>query len=265
MSNHNIRKIALIGAGRLATNFAITLKERGYSILQVFSRNEKTGKKLAGKVASSFIGDLDDLTPKADLYALAVSDSAIQEVAGKIRLDRQLIIHFSGTVDLNVLEGASHNYGVLYPPQTFTKTGKPGFLSVPLCIEANNPESNRKLSLFAGTFSDKIFPVTSDQRKIIHLSAIFAGNFTNFMYAVAEDLLAKNDLPMDLVRPIIRKTASNARRRNIFRLQTGPAVREDRLTIMSHLDLLHDNPVYEEIYRIISENIIKYKHSDGKL
>jgi len=265
MTNSKIREIALIGAGKLATNFAITLKKSGYSILQIYNRSVKPGKKLAEKVSATYIGNLNELTGNADLYALAVSDSVLKEVAEKIHLNDRLIIHFSGTADISVLKGSSLNYGVLYPPQTFTIKSGSGFLHIPLCIEANNPESERILTQFAGTLSEKIFRVNSYQRKIIHLSAIFASNFTNFMYTVAEDLLTENDLPMDLLQPIIKKTASNARHKDIYGFQTGPAIREDLKIMKTHLDFLSDKPEYEKIYQILSDSIIKFKHQNDKL
>ena len=265
MTNSEIRKIALIGAGKLATNFAFTLKKSGYTILQVYDRSVEPGKKLAGKVSASYIGNLNELTERADLYALAVSDSALKEIAEKIRLNDQLIIHFSGTADISVLKGSSLNYGILYPPQTFTIKPGSGFLNIPLCLEANNQESERILTKFAGTLSEKIFKVNSYQRTIIHLSAIFASNFTNFMYAVAEDLLTENDLPMDLLQPIIKKTASNARHKDIYGFQTGPAIREDLKIMKTHLDFLSDKPEYKKIYQILTDSIIKFKHQNDKL
>jgi predicted short-subunit dehydrogenase-like oxidoreductase (DUF2520 family) len=265
MAFHKIRKIALIGAGKLASNFAFTLKKKGFTILQVYNRSRDPGMNLAGKVDSRYIDDLLELTGEADLYALAVSDSALQEISEKIRLKNQVIIHFSGTTDISILKDSSSNYGVLYPPQTFTLHQSAGFINIPLCIEANNSESEGKLSAFAATLSDKIFQVNSDQRKTIHLSAIFAGNFTNFMYSIAEELLSKNNLPMTLLEPIIEKTRANAMRKNIFNSQTGPAFREDLEILKTHLDILSENPAFKEIYRIISESIINYKHQHDKL
>jgi predicted short-subunit dehydrogenase-like oxidoreductase (DUF2520 family) len=259
------QKIAVIGAGKLATNFAFTLKKKGFTILQVYNRTREPGMELARKVSSPYIDDLRYLTDKADLYALAVSDSALQEISGRIRLKNQMIVHFSGTADISILQDASSNYGVLYPPQTFTKQALTGFLNIPLCIEANNRVSEKKLSAFASTISDKIFKVNFSQRKIIHLSAIFAGNFTNFMYSIAEDLLAGYNLPMTLLEPIIEKTRANANQENIFSLQTGPAFREDFKMIEAHLDTLSDRPEFREVYRIISESIINYKHHNDKL
>jgi predicted short-subunit dehydrogenase-like oxidoreductase (DUF2520 family) len=265
MALFKIKKIALIGAGKLASNLAFTLNKKGYEILQVYNRSRDRGLKLAGEIASPYIDDLSELTGKADLYALAVSDSALHEISEKIRLTDQLVIHFSGTMDISVLQDSSSNYGVLYPPQTFTLPQSTGFQNIPLCIETNSRESEEKLSAFARTLTDRIFKVNSDQRKTIHLSAIFAGNFTNFMYSIAEALLTKYDLPMTLLEPIIEKTRENARRKNIFNSQTGPAFREDFEIIKTHLELLSENPEFKEIYRVISESIIKYKDKDDQL
>jgi predicted short-subunit dehydrogenase-like oxidoreductase (DUF2520 family) len=252
----------MIGAGKLATNLAFTLKKKGFTILQVYNRSPEAGMKLADMVSSSYIGDLKELSGKADLYALAVSDAALNEVSARIRLKDQLVIHFSGTAEMGLLKDSSANYGVLYPPQTFTLHESAGFLNIPLCIEANNSGSEKNLADFAALLSDKIFRVSTGQRRAIHLSAIFAGNFTNFMYSIAEDLLAGNNLPMTLLEPIIEKTKANAGRNNIFGLQTGPAIREDLEMIKTHLELLSGKPEFREIYRLISESIINYKHQN---
>ena len=259
MSVHKIQRVAIIGAGKLATNLAFSLESRGFTILQVYNRSRESGMKLAGKVSSSYIDDLRKLSHKADLYALAVSDSALFEVASRIRLRDQLVIHFSGTAPIDLLKDSSANYGVLYPPQTFTLQQSDGFLNIPLCIEANNSDSEKNLADFAAILSDKIYRVSAGQRRTIHLSAIFAGNFTNFMYSIAEDLLAGNNLPMTLLEPIIEKTKANTGRNNIFGLQTGPAMREDLDMIKTHLELLSGKPEFREIYRLISESIINYK------
>jgi predicted short-subunit dehydrogenase-like oxidoreductase (DUF2520 family) len=265
MALDKIEKVALIGAGKLATNFAFTLKKKGFTVLQVYNRTHGPGMKLAKKISSYYIDDLLELTPEADLYALAVSDAALKQISEKIHLNDQLIIHFSGTAEMNILKTSSLNYGVLYPPQTFTYQQSAGFLNIPLCIEANNSDTGKKLSAFAATLTDKIFKVNSDQRKIIHLSAIFAGNFTNFLYSVAENLLTESNLPMSILEPIIEKTKANSLQKNIFNLQTGPAIREDFEMIKTHIDILSERPGYKEIYRIITESIINYKHHNDKL
>jgi predicted short-subunit dehydrogenase-like oxidoreductase (DUF2520 family) len=267
MPSHEIKKIVLIGAGRLATNFALSLGKRNFRILQVYNRSREPGQRLANLISSVYIDDLKDIAQNADLYAIAVSDKAIKEVAEQISLKDKLVIHFSGTTDLAILDECSSNTGILYAPQTFTYERKYGFLDIPLCIEARNKRSDKCLTNFASAFSEKIYHVSSRQRRVLHLSAIFAGNFTNFMYAVAEDILTEADLPMTLLEPIIKKTSSGAAKKNIFSRQTGPAIRGDHSTIRDHLRILSERPEFRDIYQLLTESIIHYKHKkdNGKL
>lgn len=260
MSSNIIRKISLIGAGRLATNFAFSARAKGFRVIQICNRSREAGMKLAVQMEAAYVETPGELSKDADLYAVAVSDAAIPELAKKIRLESRLVIHFSGTVDKDALKDCSRSYGVLYSPQTFTMNAIPGFLGLPICIDANSEEATLKLEAFASVLSDKIFRINTAQRRMIHLSAIFAGNFTNFMYVIAESLLKENNLPMDLLEPIIEKTMENARRNDIFTYQTGPAVREDLDVIKSHLAILSQKPEFREIYDLMSRSIIEYKH-----
>jgi predicted short-subunit dehydrogenase-like oxidoreductase (DUF2520 family) len=260
MAIHPIRKIILIGAGNLATNLGIALKNSGHSIIQVYNRTSETGLQLAKTLSSEFIDDLRFLSRDADLYCIAVSDTAFVSVAKKIRLQEQMVIHCSGTLEIGLLDTCSANYGVIYPPQTFTKQHIIEFDEIPLCVEANNTANLQKLTVFARTLSLKVLPVTFLQRRIIHLSSVMAGNFSNFLYSIAENLLKEQNLPMDLIIPLIEKTASNAREINIFDHQTGPAIREDYGVIENHLDLLAGSPEYREIYRLMTECIIQQKN-----
>ena len=265
MTVDNIQKIILIGAGKLATNFGISLKNSGYNIVQVYNRTSLSGLHLADTLSSAYIDDLQFLSGEADLYCICVSDSSLESVARKIHSNKKLVIHFSGTISIDVLKQCSGNYGVIYPPQTFTKQNIVEFDDIPLCVEANSVENQRKLSDFAYTLSKKVFPVTFLQRKVIHLSSVFAGNFSNFLFSISESLLKEQSLPMELVLPLIERTASNARATAIFSRQTGPAIREDQEVIKTHLALLSNSNEYREIYRLLTESIIMEKHKHDEL
>jgi predicted short-subunit dehydrogenase-like oxidoreductase (DUF2520 family) len=260
MAIQTIRKVILIGAGKLATNIGIALKNNGYSIIQVYNRTPAPGLQLAQTISSEIIDDLPLLSNEADLYCIAVSDSAVELVVNQIRLKDQMVIHFSGTLGLGILDSCTSNYGVIYPPQTFTKQSFIDFRDLPLCIEANNLDNQQKLIVFAGTLSSNVLPVTFIQRKTLHLASVLAGNFPNFLYSISENLLKDHNLPLELIVPLIEKTASNAREGNIFDRQTGPAIREDHEVINIHLDLLSKSPGYREIYRMMTESIIQQKN-----
>jgi predicted short-subunit dehydrogenase-like oxidoreductase (DUF2520 family) len=254
-----IRKIVILGAGNLATNLALGLKKEGYKILQVCNRTEDHGRELAKKVKADYTRDLSKLNLRADLYIISVTDRAIEEIAQQVNVRNKIVVHTSGSVDMDVLRNCSVNYGVLHSPQTFLKSKPVSFKKLHIDIEASNRACEMALVDFAAHFCRNVHVVTSGQRKIIHVAAVFAGNFSNFMYAVANDILSSNHLPFDLMQPIIKKTAKNATYGDPFSRQTGPALREDNEVIDKHIEALSAYPQYRELYDLVTKSIIKYK------
>lgn len=258
MTDPEIRKVAVIGAGRLAANLSMAIHKKGYKITEVCNRSEKRGKSLARKLGASYVNDPEELIRDADLYILAVSDAAIPLLLPRIKTPN-LIVHTSGSVDMDVLKNISPNYGVIYPPQTFTAGKLISFRMVPLCVEASTDQNLRILKSFAASISGRVYEINSKQRRILHLSAVFAGNFSNFLMAISEELLKENGIEFGILEPIIRQTARNAGRGDVLSFQTGPAVRGDRETIRIHLELLSNHPDYKEIYDLITRNILQRK------
>jgi predicted short-subunit dehydrogenase-like oxidoreductase (DUF2520 family) len=265
MNKQEVHKVAIIGAGNLATNLGLALKKERFKIVEVYNRTRENGEILAKKVEAHYVNDLTRLTLNADLYIISVSDNAIHEIAQHLFLSNKLVVHTSGSVDMDILKGCSMNVGVLYSPQTFIKSRPVSFKNLPVCIEASNSETEQALLEIAGKLSGNVQSITSGQRSIIHLAAVFAGNFTNFMYTVSEELLMKNNLSFDLVKPIILQTASNVKEDHNFKRQTGPAVREDSEILKKHKTLLNSYPDYQQIYDLISGSIIKHKHTNEQL
>ncbi len=265
MSRLKIKNIVFIGAGNMATNLALGLKKNGFEIVQVFSRTNEHAKILARKVDGEYCTNLDQVLQTADLYIISVADSVLEEIAGKIKIPGGVIVHTSGSIPMDVLRGCADLFGVFYSPQTFVKKNPVDLDHVPICFEGNNETTTELLKGLAGQLSDSVYNLNSTQRKMVHLAAVFAGNFSNFMYVAAEELLTRNDLPFDLLHPIIRQTAENAWKSTIFDFQTGPAVREDMKILSMHVDMLSDYPEFRELYELISRNIIKYKRKNEQL
>jgi predicted short-subunit dehydrogenase-like oxidoreductase (DUF2520 family) len=258
-------EIVIIGAGRLAFHLGVAFAGHGLPVVQVYNRTAEKGRRLAAKIGSAFTDHMDEITPDAGLYILAVSDSIIEEVASRLRLKDKLVVHTSGTVHMDILSRVSANIGVFYPVQTFTQNRRVDFRNVPLCVEANSEKSTDELTRLAGILSQNVYQLDSDKRKILHLGAVFACNFTNFIYAVAEEILLENDMPFDLLKPLILQTARNVSYGDLILNQTGPAVRGDDKVLDKHREMLANHPDYLEIYNLISNNIIKHKSLHGKL
>ncbi len=258
MSLSRIEKIVLIGAGNVATNLALALKNKDKNIVQIYSHTEKSAKILGNKIHTSYTTDLNKIVTDADLYIVAVTDSSISSVVKNIHLKDNLIVHTSGSVSMEILKHVSSNFGVFYPLQTFTKTGYLDFDTIPVCIEANTLKNQEILSAFAKDLSKYVYVINSEKRKILHLSAVFACNFTNYMYYIAEDILKKYDIDFDILRPLIKETADKIAFNSPYNAQTGPAIRKDIQTINQHLDLLSYNDDYKKIYDLITGDIMKH-------
>ena len=233
----------------------MALKEAGINVLQIFSRTIEASQELANKVNATFTADLQKINSDADLYIISVADNAIEEVASQLDLKDKLVVHTSGSIQMGLLKGASENFGVFYPLQTFSKSKEVNFSTIPICIEANNSDNLEKLTSFAKMISANVQYVDSDQRKVLHLAAVFACNFPNYMYAIADKIIAKADLDFEILRPLIKETAEKVMEINPVEAQTGPANRSDEKIMNEHLKMLGDNPKFQEIYRLISSEI----------
>lgn len=250
--------IVFIGAGNLATNLAKALYHKGFRIVQVYSRTEESARALAEEVEADFTTSLEEVNLSARLYIVSLKDSAFSEllpaiVAGK-RKDA-LMVHTAGSLPMSVWEGHVNNYGVFYPMQTFSKQREVEFDNIPFFIEASAPANAELLKAIAGTLSERVYEADSEQRKSLHLAAVFTCNFTNHMYALAAKLLEKYGLPFDVMLPLIDETARKVHELAPKEAQTGPAIRYDENVIGNHLDMLADTPDIQKLYKLISRSI----------
>lgn len=188
-----------------------------------------------------------------DIAILAVSDDAISEVSKNI--ESKLVVHTSGTTDINLLKN-SHNKGVFYPLQSFSKQKEVDFSHVPLCIEAENKEDLELLETLGKSLKSKTYIVNSEQRKHLHLAAVFANNFSNHMFTLAEEICNKNNVPFEVLKPLIQETTKKIETLSPAKAQTGPAARGDQKTIENHLELL--DTYQQELYLKITQSIKKY-------
>ncbi len=249
--------IVIIGAGRVGTAMSIALSEKGHKILKVISRSDKKAGDLAKRLNSDYSNDLV-LPGGTELVIIAVNDSSISSVIDDIRpKGNELVVHTAGSVGIDIFKGNYKNYGVLYPLQTFTIGRKYDFSTIPLFIETNDDRSFGLLKSFAGGISGRVYRLNSNDRRYLHLSAVFASNFVNHMFTAGKDLSEMAGLEFDVLVPLIRETLAKASEIGPDKSQTGPAVRNDKKTIEKHLDLLSFSPGLKEMYRVITDSIVK--------
>ncbi|MBS1526777.1 MAG: DUF2520 domain-containing protein [Bacteroidetes bacterium] len=250
-------RITIIGSGNVATHLAAAFKNAGHNIVQVYSRNMQHAALLAYHVKAEPVNNLDAINPHTDIFIISVNDDAIGMLAEKLAKYGRLIAHTSGATSLQDLLIYTPEAGVFYPLQTFSKTRELDFRKVPLCIEGATEEITGKLTELAQTVSNYVYRVDSEQRKILHLAAVFACNFPNYLYYAAGELLQQHKLDFDMLRPLILETAEKVQEHLPAGVQTGPAIRNDTKTMAAHLQLLSDNAGLQSLYRQLSQLIIK--------
>lgn len=249
------KQIVLIGAGNLATQLGLALHKAGFDIIQVYSRTEVSAKTLAQHIGATFTTNLTEITPTADLYIYALKDDVLEEVINTVPITNGLHVHTSGSIKMSLFSKKQKNFGVFYPFQTFSKTKLVDFSEVPFLITANSDESIENLKVIANKLSHRIFVVNDEDRSFVHLSGVFACNFTNYLYTIAEQLLAERNLPFDILMPLITETVNKLKTLSPTEAQTGPAQRGDQLVITKQIQLLAQNPEWQKVYQLLTENI----------
>jgi predicted short-subunit dehydrogenase-like oxidoreductase (DUF2520 family) len=251
--------VAILGAGNVATHISKALIKAGFPIKQIWSRDNNNAINLALEIGANSIINISDLSEKIEVIIIAVADDGILKVAQEIpfSLNQKLILHTSGSTPLAVLHNVSTQIGVLYPLQTFSKNADLDFSSIPLCIEANDDDASELLSKIAHKIPNHVSVIKSDDRLTLHIAAVFACNFTNYFYSIAEDLLNAKNLDFNLIRPLISETAKKAMLNSPSMVQTGPAKRNDEVTINKHLNFLENQSQSKEIYQLISQHLVK--------
>lgn len=270
-------KIVLIGAGNLATHLGKALHAAGHDMVQVFSRTMQSAETLASLLDAEPLTDIAQVRDDADVYIFSVKDSAlVQLVAQFCRHDadglgedgavnalrkakkgehERVFLHTAGSMPMSVFKGMAQHYGVLYPMQTFSKQREVDFSIIPCFVEANDEFAQKQIEGLAREISGRVYQLSSEDRKYLHLSAVFACNFANHCYAISQELLEEHGIPFDVMLPLISETAAKVHEMMPKDAQTGPAVRYDENVIGKQSKLLENHPHFKKVYDSMSKSI----------
>lgn len=259
-------KICILGSGNVAHHMSKALFNAGHDILQVYGRNRVTTKAVAKRCKSEAIQDINSLTDKAELYLIAVSDNAIEQVANLIPFqlnNKQIAAHTAGSIPIRSLERAGMHLGSFYPLQTFSKSRRLSFKKIPMCIHGSDGYTLKKLTTLAKTISKDVRIIDDETRKEIHLSAVFACNFVTHLIAESEAILDDAQVDRSILAPLIKETIAKTIQQGAAHAQTGPAKRGDSKVINSHVAMLEQKPAMQKLYKQLSK-AIKVFHDNIK-
>ena len=249
-------KIVLIGAGNLSTHLGKALHAAGHDMVQVFSRTMQSAETLASLLDAEPLTNMAQVRDDADVYIFSVKDSALEQLISQLcGGEKKVFLHTAGSMPMSVFREKALHYGVLYPMQTFSKQREVDFSIIPCFIEANDEFALKQIEGLAGQISHRVYQLSSEDRKYLHLSAVFACNFANHCYAASQELLQQHGIPFDVMLPLIDETAAKVHGMTPKEAQTGPAVRYDENVIGKQIQLLENQPYFQKIYDCMSKSI----------
>lgn len=248
-------KIVFIGAGNVATHLSVAMKNAGFEILQIYSRTQNSAKELGELLNVPFCYNLADIDKDGDVYIYSVKDSVLEEIISQINVRNAMHVHTAGSISINVFEKYVKNYGVIYPLQTFSKKKEINIAEIPFFIEANNAKTEENIKNIIQKLSAKSYYLDSEKRILMHLSAVFACNFSNFMYVLAAQITTEANIDFKMLLPLIKETADKLNYLSPMEAQTGPAVRKDEKTIQKHAKILENKTDLLQIYSTLSKFI----------
>lgn len=249
-------KVSVIGTGNAAWHFAHIIKLGGHDLLSVWGRDTAKAKAMAHEFGCA-LPDSPIPEVQPDLVLLAVSDEAIQGLSATAS-GNWLMAHVSGTVPIDFLK--NERRGIIWPVQSLTAGIPVDYANVPFCVEADSAADLELLSSLPSAFGGAVYRTTHEQRNLLHLAAVFACNFSNHLYTIAERITDKAVVPFETLHPLIEFTAQRIQSISPSSAQTGPAIRKDALTVMRHLELLRDEPELANLYRYFTQ-LIQDTHS----
>ena len=247
-------KVAIIGSGNVARHLiSVFEKTEAITLVQAFARKAENLSDLLP--STKIISDYSELKD-ADIYIIAVSDDAIAAVSEQLNFTNKFVVHTSGSSGLDILNPKNRK-GVFYPLQTFSKTKAVNFREVPFCLESENEADFAIMEAVAKAISEKVYAVNSRQRQSLHIAAVFSCNFVNHLYQIGNEICTENEVPFEILYPLIQETADKIKTLSPKAAQTGPAKRNDRNTIEKQLSFLENHPDRTAIYQLLTESIQK--------
>ena len=234
-------RIIIIGRGNVATNLDYAFRKNGVNVEMVSSRE-----------------GLAIIPQNADVYLYAVRDEALKAVVTQVHVPaRALHLHTSGSIPLSVFGADKPHAGIFYPFQTFSKAHIiEDFSSVPIFFEARGIDDVSAVYSLALTITSHVYEADQHDRERLHVAGVFANNFSNLMYGVANDILRDTHIPFSALLPLIDETAAKVHTLSPRDAQTGPARRGDENVMQHHLSLLPSDDL-RNLYRLLSSLIQK--------
>ncbi|MES2478785.1 MAG: Rossmann-like and DUF2520 domain-containing protein [Bacteroidota bacterium] len=249
---------SIIGTGNMAYFLAEELSAAGHKFIGIWGRNTLAANKIAIQYPTLVYSSLQDIKDEEEHYCfIAIKDTAIAEIAAQLNFKHTTLIHTAGASPLQLLGNQTKHTGIFWPIYSIVADNLKTIKDIPIAIQGNNPQTENAILDLAKSITDKAFIANEEQRTHLHLAAVFANNFSNHLMAIAQEICIKQHLSFDYLKPIVEQTFERLKTKPAKNLQTGPAIRDDKMTMQKHIDLLKSNPEWALLYQSLSNSIRK--------
>ncbi|MCS6981246.1 MAG: F420-dependent NADP oxidoreductase [Flavobacteriales bacterium] len=264
-----MKDVLIVGTGRLAKALVLRLASREDIHLRITGRQQTKLESWSKELGVDTFPLEAAAQHPAHIVLLAVKDSAVEPIAAASSFwSRAVVFHLSGTLPLASVANFFPHAGVVYPLQTFALPHEVNWAEIAVLSQYTSPVAQEVGKWIVSALGCTEYPTDDEQRRRMHLCAVWANNFTRLMLAEAQRLCEKWNLRFDLLKPLITTTTSPGHLQHSQRdLLTGPAARGDKPTLEAHLQMLKDDPESYELYKLISnriKNILKAESRNGE-
>lgn len=257
-------KFTIIGTGNMAHFLAKELSAAGHSFQGIWGRNNSAAILLAKQYNTVAHNELQDIKDEDGHFCfLAIRDTAIATFAEQFQLKKSTLIHTAGASSIQMLGEHNQNKAVFWPIYSIVSDNMESASHIPIVVEGNTPETEKAVLSIAESISQKAFIASESQRLHLHLAAVFTNNFCNHLMSIAQEICTHQHISFDYLQPIIAQTFERLKTESAKDVQTGPAIRDDKMTMQKHLELLKDSPEWALLYQSLSASIRKmYKGNE---
>lgn len=206
-------RFSLIGPGRAGLSLAGALTTLDWEQVAIYRRGD----------------DVREASTGVDICVIATPDSAISEVAARVKRTDAVMMHVSGATPLSEL--GQHRAAGLHPlvsladPETGAHALRTAWFAV-----AGDPVARD----LAQSLSGKWFTVDDSDRALYHGAAAIASNHLVGLLGQVERLAIEIGVPFEAFIDLVRSSVENTAVMGPAAALTGPVVRGDERTIEMH-------------------------------
>ncbi len=272
----NSVKIGIIGAGKVGISMGYVLRKNGLNVIGFSSTRQDaldTARFYCGE-SLMYTKDNFELVCASDVIGITTQDRNIRPVAKSIAekfsdLSGKLFFHTSGSQSIDSLlplkkKGAL--LGSIHPLQTFPDIQSAiRVLPETFIFIEGEKDSIPLLTMIGNKLGFRTIHIESEKKVLYHVCAVFVCNLLCALIYAGSKLMDRIGTDLEPFFPIIETTLANIKEKGPIYALTGPIVRGDVETILSHLENMRDMPLFLETYRSLSLFALEIAKKRGTL